>query len=102
MQTPQWVSICAAADVSDSMRVHLVGRRRVALVRLEGDIKAFDALCPHLGGPLERGDLVGGVVTCPLHGWRFDLQAGGTETHGFPALTTFPVRQTDGTIFVQL
>ena len=33
--------------------------------------------CPHLGGDLARfGDLEAGVLTCTLHGWRFDLASG--------------------------
>jgi UDP-MurNAc hydroxylase len=33
--------------------------------------------CPHLGGDLARfGDSDGSVLTCTLHGWRFDLATG--------------------------
>jgi len=33
--------------------------------------------CPHLGGDLSRfGEVDGGVLTCTLHGWRFELATG--------------------------
>ena len=35
-----------------------------------------DARCPHLGGPLVKGDLDGSVVTCPWHHSQFDLRDG--------------------------
>jgi nitrite reductase/ring-hydroxylating ferredoxin subunit len=73
--------------------MHVIGRKRVVVVKIDGEVKAFDGMCPHLGGPLERGDLVGSIVTCPLHGWRFDLAAQGKETHGLPCVSTYPVRQ---------
>ncbi len=32
-------------------------------------------VCPHLGGPLD-GPVVDGCVTCPWHGYRFDVRTG--------------------------
>jgi UDP-MurNAc hydroxylase len=33
--------------------------------------------CPHQGRNLSEGQLVDGVLTCPGHGWQFDLRDGG-------------------------
>jgi nitrite reductase (NADH) small subunit len=102
MEQDKWHPIAPAADVGERMQMCMVGRKRVVLVRIEGQVQAFDGMCPHVGGPLERGDLVGHTVTCPLHGWRFDLRKGGEETHGFACLRTFPVRQDGDQLLVQL
>ncbi len=48
----------------------------VALFRVADQIYAIDNECPHRGGSLEHGSLDGLVVTCPLHGWRFDVTNG--------------------------
>jgi nitrite reductase (NADH) small subunit len=53
-----------------------LGEQRIALFRLGGDVLALDGVCPHEGGPLGLGDVEAGCVTCPLHGWRFDLLTG--------------------------
>ena len=37
---------------------------------------AFGSVCPHQGGPLADGALEGTIVTCPWHGWHFDVCTG--------------------------
>ena len=50
--------------------------RLVALFNLNGQIHALDGTCPHAGGPLGDGELEGATVTCPWHGWQFDVTTG--------------------------
>ena len=52
--------------------------RIYALFNVAGVISAIDGVCPHQGGPLAEGKLDGTTVTCPWHGWRFDVQTGRT------------------------
>jgi nitrite reductase/ring-hydroxylating ferredoxin subunit len=55
----------------------------VALFNVKGTLYAIDNTCTHRGGPLSEGELEGTVVTCPLHGARFDVTTG--EVLGPPA-----------------
>lgn len=48
----------------------------VAVFNVNGTLFAIAAKCTHVGGPLETGSVSGTVVTCPLHGSRFDLRTG--------------------------
>ncbi len=48
----------------------------VALFNVDGTFYAIDDTCPHAGGPLGQGILEGCVVTCPWHGWRFNVTTG--------------------------
>ena len=51
--------------------------RREYLINKEGqDWFVYPSRCPHLLGPLGRSDISGGVVTCPWHGYKFDLRTG--------------------------
>jgi nitrite reductase/ring-hydroxylating ferredoxin subunit len=50
--------------------------RELALFNVDGKFFATDNVCPHQGGPLGEGFLEGSVVTCPWHGWRFDVSTG--------------------------
>ena len=54
------------------------GGRTYALFREPGNggVRAVDGTCPHAGGSLAEGTVSGKVVTCPLHGWRFDTCTG--------------------------
>ena len=46
----------------------------VALFNLGGTYYAVHNTCRHRGGPLgEGGELAGSVVTCPWHGWQYDV-----------------------------
>ena len=49
----------------------------------EGRLLAHSVRCPHLLGPLEDTPVEHGVVTCPWHGYRFDLRSGRScDGHG--------------------
>lgn len=52
--------------------------RIYALFNVGGTISAIDGICPHQGGPLAEGPLEGTTVTCPWHGWQFDVCTGKT------------------------
>jgi nitrite reductase/ring-hydroxylating ferredoxin subunit len=53
-----------------------VGGRRVAIFHIDDAYHAIDNLCLHRGGPLCEGAVGGHVVTCPWHGWQFDVRTG--------------------------
>lgn len=50
--------------------------RRYALYSLDDGFYATSDACPHAGGPLGEGDLNGEEVTCPFHGWTFNVKSG--------------------------
>lgn len=52
----------------------LVGE--TAVFNVDGRLCATQAKCPHRGGPLNEGELLGAVVTCPYHGAQFDVTTG--------------------------
>jgi nitrite reductase/ring-hydroxylating ferredoxin subunit len=53
-----------------------LGGRDYVLVRAEDELFAFPRQCPHQLGPLSDGPVHGATVTCPWHGYRFDLRSG--------------------------
>jgi nitrite reductase (NADH) small subunit len=54
----------------------VVHGRHVALFRLGDEFHAIDNLCLHRGGPLCDGNIDTGVVTCPWHGWSYQIRTG--------------------------
>ena len=54
----------------------VAGGRVIALFNVDGEFRAIDGICAHAGGPLGKGQLNGSVVTCPWHGWQYDLSNG--------------------------
>ena len=53
-----------------------VGGERILVANVEGIFYAMRATCNHMGGPLDEGTLEGNVVTCPLHGSKWDVKTG--------------------------
>ena len=71
--------------------------RRVAVFAHRGQLLAVDANCPHQGAALETGDIEdagasGPCVTCPRHGWRFELESGFCEDLGDYGVRAYEVR----------
>jgi nitrite reductase/ring-hydroxylating ferredoxin subunit/uncharacterized membrane protein len=69
------VGSCTDFPENTMRRVEVDGMAAL-VVRLDGRLRAIAATCSHAGGPLEEGDLNESVVTCPLHGARFDVCSG--------------------------
>jgi nitrite reductase/ring-hydroxylating ferredoxin subunit len=71
------VKVAEVAEIKPGEgKVVTVGDRELALFNVAGKFHAVDNLCPHRGGPLGEGVLDANVVTCPWHGWRFDVCTG--------------------------
>lgn len=50
--------------------------KAIAMANVEGKVYAINNTCLHRGGPLGQGLLEGKVLTCPWHGWQFDVTSG--------------------------
>jgi nitrite reductase (NADH) small subunit len=74
----------------------------VALFNVDGTYYACDGVCPHQGGPLAKGCLVGTVVTCPWHGWQFDVTTGEHATSRTIVQRRFPVRVEGSDVLIGL
>ena len=65
---------------------------RIALFNVAGKFYAMDDTCAHLWGPWGEGSLDGTIVTCPWHGWQYDVSAGAYQTNSSHQLTCYEVR----------
>jgi nitrite reductase (NADH) small subunit len=76
-RSSDFVTVARVDDVPPgSARQVTVEGRWVGVFNVEGAYHAVDNLCLHRGGPLCEGAVRGTVVTCPWHGWQFDLTTG--------------------------
>ncbi|HEX8032074.1 MAG TPA: Rieske 2Fe-2S domain-containing protein [Vicinamibacterales bacterium] len=57
-------------------RMVVVSGRHVAVFQLADGIYALDNSCLHRAGPLCEGRIVNDVVTCPWHGWSYQIRTG--------------------------
>jgi nitrite reductase/ring-hydroxylating ferredoxin subunit len=94
------------------------GPHRVAVFNVGGRLYAVRNRCPHHGGPLCHGRIGGTrvpthslnyewglldrVLTCPWHGWQFDLDTGATLFDPLKSVPVYRVAVEDGEIAVYL
>lgn len=70
----EWVPVAKVEELppGQSLVVEHAGEA-VALFNIEGTLYACSEVCPHAGGPLHQGFVRGTQISCPWHGWTFDL-----------------------------
>lgn len=98
-----WVRIANVGDCpSGSGRELIAAGKVVALFRVNDEFFALDGICPHQGGPLGKGELNGCVLTCPWHGWQFDVRTGQHQVNPSLRHRVFPVKIEGDDVFVDV
>jgi 3-phenylpropionate/trans-cinnamate dioxygenase ferredoxin component len=108
---PGFIFAVKASEVEDGKTIKLpIGDLGVLIVNFEGEFYAVDALCTHYGGDLSPGKLEGNILTCPVHGAKFDITNGTvvsapTEPLDRPEienLITYPVKVINGEVYIKI
>jgi nitrite reductase/ring-hydroxylating ferredoxin subunit len=73
-------------------RMFEVNGRQVAVFNAGGKFHAIDNTCDHQGGPLAEGELEGCIVTCPWHGWTYDVTTGQSTDDPDTCVARFEVK----------
>lgn len=98
-----WVVVGTSADLEVSS--HLEGEvdgYRLRVVRVAGNLYAFEDRCTHDDSPFEDATLENCEIICPRHGARFSLQSGAAlSPPAYEPLRIFGVREADGLIEVR-
>lgn len=110
-----YVTDAAEFEPGDRAVVEVQGVE-IAVMNVDGDLHAVGNYCPHMGGPCAQGRVSGmfnreigeemrrvkegGVVSCPWHGWEFDLTTGRHEGHSGARLPVYDTVLADGSVYV--
>lgn len=103
-QGREWTRICRSVEVSERHGKHVDVdiEHDLALFRVDGTVYCVSNVCPHKRSPvIYDGHIEAGTVTCPLHGWRYDVRTGCRDT-GNSKLKTYEVLEADGWVYVIL
>jgi 3-phenylpropionate/trans-cinnamate dioxygenase ferredoxin component len=76
--------------------------KALALFNCDGRFYAIDNTCIHRGGPLGEGELLGTVVTCPWHGWQWDVTSGANVMNPAMRVGCYRVTVEGGSVLVDL
>ena len=74
-----------------TIRELMIEGKAIAIANIGGKFYAINNTCLHRGGPLGQGLLEGKIVTCPWHGWQFDMINGKVvQIQGLVSIATRP------------
>ena len=76
--------------------------KKIALFNVDGTFYALDNTCKHRGGPIGEGELSGSVVTCPWHGWEYDVRSGKNQNDPDIELSCYQVRVEGDDVLIEL
>ena len=88
------VKVCNVSDVpNNEMRIFEVNGGKVVVYNVSGTFYCTGNVCAHKQGSIGEGYLDSDAksVTCPLHGWMYDITTG--KSLGMPvSIGSFPVK----------
>ena len=98
-----FVLTAKTADVPvGTIREFQVGGKAIALSNIGGQFHAMSNTCLHRGGPLADGPLEGSVVTCPWHGWQYDVTTGKVGQNPSVGVEVYRVEVRGEEVFVDV
>ena len=84
--------IAKISDIPEGQgKTFTVEGKDVAVFNKGGQLFAIDNTCIHKGGALGEGSLEDETVTCPLHGWQYNITTGECLKNPEAKLDTFTV-----------
>lgn len=101
---PQGYEVVLHKDALDDGQIIeiIIGGTAIAVARIAGSHYAVANTCPHAGGPLGDGKLDGTHVTCPYHGWKYDVTTGTCVTQPSVTVRTYRVQIVGDAVCVEL
>ena len=103
-ETPKgpWVDVGGPEDFRENFaRVTVLpSGDRVAVFLMEGKLSAISNACAHQNGPLGEGKIIDCLVTCPWHGFQYDVRNGQSPAPFTEKIPTYRLRLHEGRIEV--
>jgi nitrite reductase/ring-hydroxylating ferredoxin subunit len=99
------VRVCALGEVVDGeLRAFAVPGVTwpVIVTRVDGELVAVPGVCPHEDVALSGGELRGATLTCPGHGYVFDVLTGRCRHDPALELRRYPITRVGDDIWVDL
>ncbi len=99
----EFTTVMTASELAvGRVKACVVDGKTIAVYHTSSGFYATDNTCPHRGGPLAEGDLLGDEITCPWHLWGFDVATGACPGNPEIAVATHEVRVEEDRVMVRL
>jgi nitrite reductase/ring-hydroxylating ferredoxin subunit len=89
----EFVRVAALADIKPGQGLVAEAKgKTLAVFNVDGAIHAINNTCCHRDGPLGEGELEGHIVTCPWHGWRYNVTTGACMNNPSAKVEAYQVK----------
>lgn len=117
-------TIAKVDEINEGERITVqIEGREITLFKIDGEFHAYTNWCAHQSGPICEGTLTGTrkaevdqesgtietewcregkILSCPWHGWEYDVVTGECLSQNGVKLPSHPVEIKDGNIVVSL
>ncbi len=97
-----WLRVCSVEDMQEGFAkiARLPSGDRVAVFLQSGKLSAISNACAHQNGPLGEGKIIDCLVTCPWHGFQYDVTNGRSPAPFTEKVPTYNVRLEGDVVFV--
>ncbi len=101
-QGAQWLDVADVSNFEEGFaKVRLLpGGDRVAVYLMDGKLSAISNACAHQNGPLGEGRVINCLVTCPWHGFQYDVRNGRSPAPFTEKVPTYNLRLRGNTVQV--
>ena len=91
--TPSWHDVAALTELKNGKTSYFdCDGRNLFVFRKGATVRVYDSRCPHQVTNIPHLALEGRTLTCPKHGWAFDIGTGACTAKGDRPLNEFPHR----------
>ena len=89
----KWTDVGTAGDLAPGTKAIVGEDQKLVLCHIDDAWYAVQNVCPHASMPIGEGELNGCVLTCPFHGYAYNVETGKNVDFDddFP-LRTYPVK----------
>jgi 3-phenylpropionate/trans-cinnamate dioxygenase ferredoxin component len=97
------IKVAAVSEIPPGERLVVeAAGKQIAIFNVNGKLVACDNVCLHRGGPLGEGDIEELIVTCPWHGWQYDLATGECLMNPKAKIPLYPVMVEGDSVCVEI
>ena len=97
-----WVKVLESAPKEGTMVEITVKDRDLFVTMNEGRLYCAENRCPHEDIKLTLGCFKGNRVKCSLHGYSFDLETGDSLEEDVDNMLTYPIREENNEIYIEV
>lgn len=94
-----WHAVMPLSDIHAGVSKNICDGRDLIIFRMGEEVRVYDSRCPHQATAIPVVSATQNTLTCPKHGWKFDVGTGACVEKGNRPLRKFETKIENGILF---